>query len=286
MSDYARQHDFSTKTGTTIFSSEVDAEFDALVTAVASKVDESREGAASGIATLNGSTLLPAGISGTPTNAGGQLPEASATALGGVELATQAEAEALTDPLRAITAGTLGDVVTQLAGNGLALASGVLSVDASEISSVTPALSDAIVFEDASDNTTKKATITAINGTMSLANLSDYNSTQHVSHSGVSITAGNGLSGGGTIAATRTIDITDVAATTTNPIDISSGAFDIDLTALTTYAANDIQPDDLFYFDNGGTPAAIKIQEMGMRVQTGGGTQTLASNDKIGRAHV
>jgi hypothetical protein len=128
MSDYSRQHDFSTKTGTTIFGSEVDDEFDALVIAVNSKVDESREASALGIATLDASALLPAGISGNAVSGGGQIPEASETALGAVELATTTEVNALTDPLRVVTPAGLASALTQAAGNGISEASGVLSI--------------------------------------------------------------------------------------------------------------------------------------------------------------
>lgn len=116
MSDYSRVWDFSTKTGDPILGSDVDDEFDALVIAVASKVDESREGAANGIATLGATLLIPVGISGDPDAGGGQIPEASATALGAVELATTAEAQALTDTLRVLTPDTLDDVLTDNAG--------------------------------------------------------------------------------------------------------------------------------------------------------------------------
>ena len=74
MADYARQHDFSTKSGTTIFGSEVDDEFDTLVTVIAGKVDESREAAANGIATLGAGATIPVGISGDATSGGGQIP--------------------------------------------------------------------------------------------------------------------------------------------------------------------------------------------------------------------
>lgn len=116
MSDYSRVWDFSTLTGQPILGASVDDEFDALVIAVASKVDESREGAANGIATLGAGTLIPAGISGDATSGGGQLPEASTTALGAVELATSAEAINGTDPLRVVTCDALEAVLNQNAG--------------------------------------------------------------------------------------------------------------------------------------------------------------------------
>jgi hypothetical protein len=51
------------------------------------------------------------------------------------------------------------DVATGLAGNGLSAASGVLAVDASELSDAAIATGDKFVFEDATDNSTKKESI-------------------------------------------------------------------------------------------------------------------------------
>jgi hypothetical protein len=129
MSDYSRQDDFSAKSGQTILGADVDAEFDALVIAVNSKVDESREGAANGIATLSASSLVPVGVSGNAVAGGGQLPEASTSALGAVELATTLEAQTGTDAVRVLTAATGRDIITQAAGGGLNHAGGVLSLD-------------------------------------------------------------------------------------------------------------------------------------------------------------
>ena len=44
-------------------------------------------------------------------------------------------------------------------------------------------------------------------GQISLTGLSDYDANDHIDHTSVSITAGDGLTGGGTIAATRTINV-------------------------------------------------------------------------------
>jgi hypothetical protein len=123
MSDYSRQNDFGAKdllsTGNPdklILGADVDEELDAVLTAVASKTDESREGAASGVATLDAGALMVGGISGTPLSGGGQLPEASETLLGAVELATTAEVNTGTDALRVITPATLDLAFEQNAG--------------------------------------------------------------------------------------------------------------------------------------------------------------------------
>ena len=50
-------------------------------------------------------------------------------------------------------------------------------------------------------------TLTTNDGQIVHDNLSGYVANEHIDHTGVSITAGNGLTGGGTIAATRTLNI-------------------------------------------------------------------------------
>lgn len=117
---------------------------------------------------------------------------------------------------------------------------------------------------------------------------------EHIAHAGVSITAGTGLTGGGTIASTRTLNviggngitanaddiaITDQAATTSNPIDVSSGTFSIDVEALTTIEGSALAASDTFLVDDGGTPKGLEYQDMGLIVQTGQTTQTLAAAD-------
>jgi len=248
MSDYARQDDFSAKSGQVILGSDVDAEFDALVVAVNSKVDESREGAANGIATLGAGALLPAGISGAPTTSGGQLPEASATALGAVELATNAEAATGTDTLRVITCASLDYVMESNAG--------ILA----DLFALTNPAADRILFWDNSGTTT--AFLTATNGleisgtSLQIANsiagtgLAQATGVISLSHLGLESltdpgadrvpfwdettnaivwgTLGLGLTTSGT-----TIGIANASASATSPILIASGAFGFDPSSLT-----------------------------------------------------
>jgi hypothetical protein len=65
--------------------------------------------------------------------------------------------------------------------------------------------------------------------------LTNFVANEHIDHSGVSITAGTGLSGGGTIAATRTLNVVPLqrlyAKNTTSQTGIGSG--EVDITALT-----------------------------------------------------
>ena len=49
--------------------------------------------------------------------------------------------------------------------------------------------------------------IVSASGQIALSGLSDYDANDHIDHTSVSVTAGTGLTGGGTIAATRTINV-------------------------------------------------------------------------------
>jgi hypothetical protein len=102
---------------------------------------------------------------------------------------------------------------------------------------------------------------------------------EHIIHTGVAVTAGTGLTGGGTIEATITLDvagglgltanaddiqITDAAASTTNAIDINAGVFTIDLTALTSTDATSIVGADEFLLDQAGVQLSLAWQDFGV----------------------
>jgi len=88
------------------------------------------------------------------------------------------------------------------------------------------------------------------------------------------LTPGNGIE----ISATS-LNITDQAATTSNPMILSSGSVDIDLEALTTIEGNALASTDTFLVDDGGTPKGIEYQGMGFIVQSAQTTQTLTASD-------
>jgi hypothetical protein len=94
-----------------------------------------------------------------------------------------------------------------LSGGGTIAASRTLDVDLNELTTVAPVLADFIPFVDISDaNASRKATLSTVNGILDHNALLNYVADQHVAHSGVSINPGRGMSGGGTIAASRTLD--------------------------------------------------------------------------------
>jgi hypothetical protein len=78
--------------------------------------------------------------------------------------------------------------------------------------------------------------------------LLNYEANRHIDHSGVTLTAGSGLTGGGTIAASR--------------------SFAIDLSGLAQYAATDVAGADEFLVLDGGTNKAARWQDMGLPITT------------------
>lgn len=77
--------------------------------------------------------------------------------------------------------------------------------------------------------------------------LSNFVANEHVNHTTVSITAGNGLTGGGTIAATRTLNVGAGNGITVNADDVAmSGSYTGDFTAtgnITAYSDNRLKTD-------------------------------------------
>ena len=70
--------------------------------------------------------------------------------------------------------------------------------------------------------------------------LSGYVANEHIDHTGVTMTAGNGLSGGGTIAATRTFNVVaDDTSVVVSATGVSVNAQVIDHTTLSGYNANE-----------------------------------------------
>jgi hypothetical protein len=111
MSDYTKTTDFTAKDALStgdplklIKGSYFDTEFDAIVTAIASKEDSTNKSAAGGYAGLDGSALVN----------DAELATASVTVRGPVELATDAETNTGTDTSRAITPANLAQMTNLL----------------------------------------------------------------------------------------------------------------------------------------------------------------------------
>jgi hypothetical protein len=268
MSDYSRQWDFSTLSGQPILGSNVDDEFDELVTVIATKVDESREGAASGVATLTAGSVLPAGVSGNATLGGGQVPEASESNLGGVELATTAEITTGTDPLRVVTAAELKThldaAYTAGAGTGLAESSRVLSVDLNELGTETSiAAGDFIAMVDITDSGSQKITLANLEAAITHDNLSGFVANEHIDHSTVDVIAGAGMTGGGDITSDVTLNVIAGTGITVNANDV-----ELDISGLTTIAGNALAGGDSFlvYDTSAATHKRVTLQQAGLIV--------------------
>jgi hypothetical protein len=76
---------------------------------------------------------------------------------------------------------------------------------------------------------TQLDTNTVVSGSsqITLSSTTGYSANQHVDHTAVSISAGNGLSGGGTIAATRTLSLDTTSATFTSGVTTQNNALGV-----------------------------------------------------------
>jgi hypothetical protein len=77
-----------------------------------------------------------------------------------------------------------------------------------------------LTYDDANDT----LTIAVVDGSIDHDALSGFVANEHVDHSGVNVTAGNGLTGGGDLTTSRTLDAHDV---TTQTADYTAGENDI-----------------------------------------------------------
>lgn len=69
--------------------------------------------------------------------------------------------------------------------------------------------------------------------------LSNYNGNEHVDHTAVTLTAGNGLSGGGDISSSRSFAVVAGAGITVSSTGVATNDAQIDHDALANYAANE-----------------------------------------------
>lgn len=94
-----------------------------------------------------------------------------------------------------------------LTGGGDISASRTISMDITGLVAETPVLADELAFYDISLTTHKKLTGTSLNAILDHNALLNYSANRHIDHSTTSVTAGAGLSGGGTIDTTRTLSL-------------------------------------------------------------------------------
>ena len=275
MSDYTKTTDFGAKDALAsgnankiVKGSEIDDEFDNIATAIATKYDSADRGAANGIASLDGSTLVPAA----------QLPAATTTAQGAVELATNAETITGTDTTRAVTPDGLQAVLDQNAGI------------ADDVVNLADPGADRILFWDDSDSALEFLTVgTGLDLTTNTLSLSflgieslvDPNADRILfwDDSGGAtgwLTPTNGLEISGT-----DLQLVDVAAGAAQPVVITNGNFTFDLDSITELTIDGMsQTADKFVVSDGGTIKVMPYDESGIIVATvSGTTDTLSRED-------
>lgn len=94
-----------------------------------------------------------------------------------------------------------------LTGGGTIAATRTLAIDLNGLAVAAPVLTDSAPFYSASAAGPRKHTFAVLNGILDHNALLNYVANRHIDHSAVTITAGNGLSGGGDITAPRTISL-------------------------------------------------------------------------------
>ena len=276
MSDYTKTVDFAAKDALAsgnankiVKGTEIDTEFDNIATAVATKFDSTDRGAADGIASLDSSTLVPVA----------QLPAATTSANGVVELATTAEVVTGTDSTRAVTSDGVQAVLDQNAG--------ILN----DISTMNDPGQDRIAFWDDSLSeyrlTLVPSSPLAINDTalewthLGIESLSDPGADRIMmwDDSATAVVFGNvtnGLSFSG-----ANIVLSNVTAGAAQPVNILSGVHTFDLSSITEITMpNFSQSQDKFVVSDNGTIKVLPYDEAGIKVATvTGTTDTLAAGD-------
>jgi len=128
---------------------------------------------------------------------------------------------------------------------------------------------------NAEDGATADQTAGEIEAIVSHDNLQAIPADDHVAHSGVDVVAGTGMTGGGAIDASRTLNVIGGIGITANAGDV-----ELDITGLTAIEANAIIAADGYLVDNGGVMNRMAHSDGGIPVQTVTGTaDTLATAD-------
>jgi hypothetical protein len=172
-------------------------------------------------------------------------------------------------------------------GDGLTVTDTTLDLDINSLTSVPLIVTaDQVAFADASDaENSKKCTFgelaTALEAEMAIANMSDYVANENIDHSGVTITAGAGMTGGGTITATRTLNVIAGTGITVNADDV---ALDTANSRNVDHSAVSIATSASSGLSGGGTIAStrnLSIDISGMTALTGAvvGTDGYLIND-------
>jgi hypothetical protein len=280
MSDYTKTTDFAAKDALASGNpakaakgTEVDVEFDNISTAIATKYDINDRDVASGLCPLDASSLVPPG----------NLPAATTTAVGALEVATSAEATALTVDNKIITPLKSVDTFEANILNG-ATVTGLLD----DIYRYTDPAADALWGWD--DGTNSLANFAMGTGLafnaftievdmLGLEDLVDPGADRIYFWDDGGGAANWLAPGNGLEIATTTLGLVDVAASATNAIDITSGSVTLDFSSLTALDIAGSAATDSIVVNDGGVLKQMDIQDMGIRVVEVSVAQTFAAED-------
>lgn len=273
MSDYTQITDFSVKDGLStgdpeklILGADFDGEFAALSTAIASKYDSddiASEAQAEAL-TLDTVLITPLQLANVMNDNAGMV----------------GDIQALTDPGVDTLLGwddTASAVIGFTAGTGLGFSGTSFEMSHLGFEDLTDPGADRIAFWDDGGSafgwlqvstglTLSGTTLTSDDANIDHDSLSNFVADEHIAHSGVTLTAGEGLTGGGTIAASRTFDL-DIPSLTNNGGSTLVGA------------------DEFLVYDSVNTEhRVISYQSAGFPVDTGSAAKTFVDGD-VNRVH-
>lgn len=267
MSDYSQITNFTTKDGLTtgdpeklILGADLDAELSAISTAVATKYDSNdiaSEAQAEAL-TLDTVLITPLQLANVMNDNAGMVGDIQALADPGADTVLGWD-----DSAGAVINFTLGTGIGSTAG-------GAVELDFLGFEDLTDPGADRIAFWDdggtafnwlqvSTGLTLSGTTLSSDDSAIVHDNLSGFVANEHIDHSAVSVTAGEGLTGGGTIAASRT--------------------FDLDVPGLTQIDGNAIVSGDEFlvYDADAAEHKAIPMSGAGYRVISGSAARTFTS---------
>lgn len=124
-----------------------------------------------------------------------------------------------------LTTVDISDDTNLVVNSGVKLVDDTVSIDILGLTQdASPDSSDRFMYQELATSSTKSISKFQLNGILSHDSLSGFVSNEHIDHSGVTLTAGEGLTGGGTIEANRNfaLDFSDLSST-----DTSVGATDL-----------------------------------------------------------
>lgn len=132
-----------------------------------------------------------------------------------------------------------------LSGGGDISASRTLSVDITGLTlDNSPATNDELMFYDVSAVERNKMTVAGLNAILAHDSLAGYSANRHIDHTGVTLTAGAGLTGGGDISASRSFAVGAGQGITVNADDVA-----LNVNGLTQDTAPDVLADFFLSYD-------------------------------------